>query len=328
MADGSSTNVGNGVKVKVNVSATGIEGVVDAEAIGCVGFENTLDGRLHANGKSRNIITAASETFLCMGTPFPNGSKHFRLRTVYFIIAGMMPILISLIIFLGAFTQSLTGFGSALVAMALLSPLLGLAIASPLVAGTALVLEALMLMRYHESLKLDSIWRVLLASLVGAPLGVYFLSRINENIALFALGIVITGYAIYGLTGFRLPDLTHPLWAWITGLMSGMLGGAYNTSGPPVVIYGNCRRWDAGEFKSNLSGFFIINSIIVVTSHLWSGHFTANVIRILPFAFPAMFIGFLAGQTLDRWLSPDLFRKIVLVLLIVLGMRMIASSSI
>ena len=237
-----------------------------------------------------------------------------------------MPIIVSLIIFLGAFTQSLTGFGSALVAMALLPPLLGLEVASPLVAGTALALETLMLLRYRESLKIDSIWRVLAASLVGAPLGVYFLSRIDENIALFVLGIVISGYALYALFGFHLPDLTHPLWAWITGLVSGMLGGAYNTSGPPVVIYGNCRRWDAGEFKSNLSGFFVINSVMVTTSHFFSGHYTSDVTSILLFAIPAMFLGFLAGQTLDRWLSPQLFRRMVLVLLVALGVRLIAIS--
>ena len=226
------------------------------------------------------------------------------------------------IIFLGAFTQSLTGFGIALVAMALLPPLLGLPIASPLVAGISLALEALMLVRYREALKINSIWRVLAASLIGAPLGVYFLSRINENIALFLLGLVISGYALYALTGFRLPELGHPIWAWAAGLVSGMLGGAYNTSGPPVVIYGNCRRWDAGEFKSNLSGFFLFNSIMVVTSHLWSGHYTADVTRILWFALPAMLLGFFAGQTLDRWISPEMFRKMVLAVLVALGMRL------
>ncbi len=237
-----------------------------------------------------------------------------------------MPILIALIIFLGSFTQSLTGFGSALVAMALLPPLLGLDISSPLVAGTALGLETLMLIRYRESLKIDSIWRVLAASLIGVPLGVYFLSRIDENIALFALGIVIAGYAMYALFGFRLPELTHPLWAWTAGLVSGMLGGAYNTSGPAVVMYGNCRRWNAGEFKSNVSGFFVINSVMVTASHFFSGHFTADVTRIFWFAIPAMFTGFLAGQTLDRWISPSLFRKLVLILLVILGARLIAVS--
>ena len=237
-----------------------------------------------------------------------------------------MPFLISLIIFLGAFTQSLTGFGSALVAMAFLPPLLGLGVSSPLVAGTALGLEALMLIRYRESLKIDSIWRVLAASLIGAPLGVYFLSRADENIALFVLGIIISGYAIYALFGFRLPELTHPLWAWTTGLVSGMLGGAYNTSGPPVVIYGNCRRWDAGEFKSNLSGFFVINSVMVTASHFFSGNYTAETTRFFWFAIPAMLLGFLAGQALDRWISPESFRKMVLVLLVVLGLRLLAAS--
>jgi uncharacterized membrane protein YfcA len=238
----------------------------------------------------------------------------------------MLFIIVSLVILLGSFTQSLTGFGSALVAMAFLPPLLGLEIASPLVAGTALGLEALMLIRYREALKIDSIWRVLAASLVGAPLGVYFLSRINENIALFVLGIIISGYAIYALFGFRLPELTHPFWAWIMGLVSGMLGGAYNTSGPAVVIYGNCRCWSANEFKSNLSGFFVINSVMVTASHFFSGNYTAETTRFFWFAIPAMFVGFLAGQTLDRWISPNLFRKMVLVLLVVLGLRLIAAS--
>lgn len=237
-----------------------------------------------------------------------------------------MPIIVPLIIFLGAFTQSLTGFGSALVAMAFLPPLLGLEVASPLVAGIALGLEALMLIRYRESLKIESIWRVLAASLVGAPLGVYFLSRIDENLALFVLGIIISGYAMYALFGFHLPELNHPFWAWITGLVSGMLGGAYNTSGPPVVIYGNCRRWNAGEFKSNLSGFFVINSVMVTTSHFFSGNYTAETMHFFGFGIPAMLLGFLAGQTLDRWISPQLFRKMVLILLVVLGVRLMAVS--
>jgi uncharacterized membrane protein YfcA len=183
-----------------------------------------------------------------------------------------------------------------------------------------------MLIRYREALRVGAIWRVLAASLVGAPLGVYFLSRVDENIALLILGIIIAGYAIYALFGFRLPELTHPLWAWITGLVSGMLGGAYNTSGPAVVIYGNCRRWSAAEFKSNLSGFFVINSAMVTASHLFSGHYTADVTRIFLFAIPAMIAGFLAGQVLDRWISPQLFRSMVLILLIILGVRLIAVS--
>jgi hypothetical protein len=39
-----------------------------------------------------------------------------------------------------------------------------------------------------------------------------------------------------------------------------------------------------------------------------------------------MLIGFLAGQALDSWVSPELFRKMVLVLLIILGGRLLVVS--
>lgn len=227
-----------------------------------------------------------------------------------------------LVVFIGAFTQSLTGFGMGLVTMAVLPSLLGLHLATPLVALSGIVLEAIMLFRYRESLQVKSIWRLLVASLIAIPFGVYILRQLDERNALFMLGFIITGYAIYALSGFRLPELSHPAWAWIIGLSSGMLGGAYNTAGPPVVIYGNCRRWSPQEFKSNLSGFFIVNSLMVVSTHWLSDNYTQSVLTFFWWTLPALIIGFLIGQKLDRRLNPEIFRRIVLVLLIVLGARL------
>jgi uncharacterized protein len=227
-----------------------------------------------------------------------------------------------LAVFVGSFTQSLSGFGVALVAMALLPSLLGLRVATPLVALVSIALETLMLVRYHASLQIKSIWRLLAGSLIAIPFGVYYLRRVDEQVALFILGIVITVYALYALIGFRLPRLEHPAWAWIVGLASGMLGGAYNTSGPPAVAYGNCRGWSPQEFKSNLSGFFIVNSLMVVSAHGLSGNFTSEVMDVFWRTLPALILGFLLGQSLDRWLNPMIFRRIVLVLLVLLGARL------
>jgi hypothetical protein len=227
-----------------------------------------------------------------------------------------------LALLLGAFTQSMTGFGSALVAMAILPSLLGLEVAAPVVAATGLVLESLLTLRYRQALRVDAIWRALVASLVVAPVGVVLLRQVDERVALFALGLLIALYALYALVGFRLPELTHPLWAWIAGALSGLLGGAYNTAGPPIIVYGNCRGWDAAQFKSNLSGFFVINSLFVTASHFFNGSFTPDVTRAILFCLPATLIGFLLGQSMDKWLNPELFRKIVLALLIILGVRL------
>ena len=234
----------------------------------------------------------------------------------------MHPLLPALILFLGAFTQSMTGFGSALVAMSILPSLLGLPVAAPIVAATGLALESMLTLRYRQSLRVDAIWRVLAASLIAIPFGVLLLRHINERVALFILGLLLVVYSLYALIGFRLPNLSHPIWAWMTGLASGLLGGAYNTAGPPIVVYGNCRGWDAAQFKSNLSSFFLINSLFVTASHFASGNFTPDVTRTILFCLPATVLGFILGQSMDKWLDPGRFRKIVLVLLIVLGTRL------
>lgn len=229
---------------------------------------------------------------------------------------------ILLAVFLGCFTQSLTGFGVALVMMAVLPSLVGLKVATPLVALTAIVLETVMLIRYRGALQFRSILGLLVSSLIAIPVGIFYFRRLDEGVALSVLGFVLTAYALYALIGFRLPALSHPAWAWGFGFTGGLLGGAYNTSGPPVVVYGNCRRWSPQEFKSNLSGYFLVNSIMVVSTHWLGGNFTPQVMSRFLLALPALFLGFLLGQSMDRWLNPELFRKVVLVLLVVLGVRL------
>jgi hypothetical protein len=58
------------------------------------------------------------------------------------------------ILFLGTFTQSVTGFGVGLVSMALLPVIVPLQTASPLVALAALTLEGVLLLRYRSAFNL------------------------------------------------------------------------------------------------------------------------------------------------------------------------------
>lgn len=232
-------------------------------------------------------------------------------------------ILIGLVVFLAAFTQSLSGFGLALVSMALLPSMVGIHTATPLVALVAVVIEAVLLLRYRQALDVHAIWRVVLAALIGTPLGVLFFSRVDENLALSILGIVISGYALYALLGLKLPQLEGSLWAYSAGLVGGLLGGAYNTSGPPVIVYADCRRWPPDVFKSNLQGYFIISSLAIMATHIVNGNITPTVLETFWWTLPFISVGLLAGLSLDRWLNPTIFRRVVLVLLVLMGGRLI-----
>jgi uncharacterized membrane protein YfcA len=191
-----------------------------------------------------------------------------------------------------------------------------------MVALVALTLQLILLARYHRALNIRAIVPLAAAAFLGIPLGVWALSQVDEDVFLTVLGIVIAGYAVYGLLVVRLPELKNPAWTYIAGFVAGLLGGAYNTSGPPVVIYGDCRRWAPAEFKSNLQGFFMATDLFVIANHAWRGNITSEVWKYYLWALPAIGLGVLAGTSLDRRLNPQTFRKVVLSLLLGLGLRL------
>ena len=227
------------------------------------------------------------------------------------------------VVFLAIFTQSLAGFGLALIAMPLLVEGIGIELAAPLIALVGATAELVILLRYRAALNLRAVGPLSLASLVGIPLGVYGLRQVDSNVVPVVLGVIILGYALYALVAPRLPEIRHAGWAYGFGFVAGVLSGAYNTSGPPVVIYGNCRQWLPAEFKCNLQGFFLLNSAAVILTHAVSGHFTRPVWQAYLLALPAIGLGLVAGFALDKKVEPAVFRKMVLVLLIVLGVRLI-----
>ena len=234
-----------------------------------------------------------------------------------------IPLFIIVILMLAAFTESLSGFGSALVAMALLPLLMSVQEAVPLVALVSLAVELVLLIYYRSALNLQAIRRLVIAAILGIPLGILFLRGVDEKLVLMVLGVVLVTYAVYSLLRLRLPAFANPRWAWLFGFVAGILGGAYNTSGPPVVIYGQSQNWNPGEFKGNLQGFFLVNSFVVVVGHALGNNITPSTFQTFVFSVPALAVGIVAGLWLDRFIDPLRFRQIVQVLLIVLGLRLI-----
>ncbi len=155
------------------------------------------------------------------------------------------------VLFLAALTQSATGFGLALVSMPLLSLRLPLPQATALVATVSMAVEIAILWRYWAHLRWGPVLRLVLASLAGIPVGVTLLRRWPERWLLAGLGVVLAGYALYAWLGWRLPRLRAWFWPWLMGFLAGALGGAYNTSGPPVILYGHAREWPPAEFKAS-----------------------------------------------------------------------------
>ncbi len=237
----------------------------------------------------------------------------------------MDPLLLAAILLFATFSQTVTGFGSGLISMAALASLLDIHVTVPLVAVCSIAIEVGILARFRHAFNLRSVIQLSVASVIAVPLGVALLDVIDQTVFLRLLGVLITGYAAYALLRFRLPTIQHPAWAYGFGFFGGLLGGMYNVSGPPVVIYGTCRCWSPNEFRSNLQGFFLINNLTAVAAHAVNQNYTPAVWQHFLVALPAIGVGLLLGFVADRYVNAGLFRTLVFVLLAVLGVRMIFS---
>ena len=235
-----------------------------------------------------------------------------------------MPFLvINLVVFFAVFTQSVVGFGMTLVAMPLLGAFYELKLISPLIAVVGIVAKALLLVKYHSAFEFKTMWRFTLASLIFVPVGVYALETLDDEIAMSILGGIVLVYAIYSLFGSTVLRFAHNFWAYLFGAIAGLLGGAFNASGLPVVVYASSRPWGPIKFKSNLQGYALVNGLFITINHYLSGNMTGEVWQIFLYSIPAIIIGVIAGVSLDKFINPEVFRKAVLYLLIVLGLRLL-----
>jgi uncharacterized membrane protein YfcA len=231
--------------------------------------------------------------------------------------------LIPLVVFLAIFTQSAAGFGMALVAMPLLAHFFDIKLLSPLIALVGIIAKILLLMKYKQALDLRALWQLTVGSLLFVPIGVFALDFLDETASIKLLGVVVLFYAIYGLLNFTLPKLENNIWGFGFGAVAGFLGGAFNASGPPVVIYANTKRWLPDQFKGNLQAYSLVNGIFIAVNHYLNGNITPAVWGDLLIAIPAILLGVWLGTGMDRFFNPKRFRRMVLWLLVVLGIRMV-----
>ena len=236
----------------------------------------------------------------------------------------MTEALLVIVVFCASFVQTLSGFGFALMVMPLVTLALGLRTAAPLVALAGLTLYAINLLRHRAAFNLKEVLPIGIAAALGVPVGVWVLANADENIVRRLLGLILVAYAGYALVRPQAPPLRSRGWAYPAGFAAGCLGGAYNTPGPPAIVYGSLRRWPKDEFRAAMQALFLLTGLLVVASHVVARHVTADVLHLYLYAAPALGLGVLAGSRADRWVDGNRFRTLVNGMVLVLGVALVA----
>ena len=230
-----------------------------------------------------------------------------------------LPIIIAIIIFLAAFQQSLSGFGFALVTMPVLVQLVGLQTAAPLIASSGLLLTIINALRWRKSIDWSEIRRLGVWGMLGILPGILSVDYLPEIALKIGLGMLLVAYSLYALFKPEKLPIISRRWAYPAGFIAGLLGGAYNTPGPPLILYGNLRQWSHQRFRAVLQSVFSFSAALVVGGHLLAGHFTTQVIALMLPTGAAILLGVLAGALLDHHLKPQHLRTWITIVTLILG---------
>ncbi len=235
-----------------------------------------------------------------------------------------LPVL--LILSLSTLVRSTFGFGDALVAMPLLALLIPLRTATPVVALIASTIAVTLLIKEWRHIDLRSTMKLIASTLLGVPVGILYLKNINENIVNLVLAVVLTGFSLYNLVKPSLHRLTDDRWAYPFGLIAGILGGAYNTNGPPVILYGILRGWKPESFRATLQSYFLPAGGAIMVGQGLAGLWTRAVLTTYLYSLPLVFLAIILGLKISRLIPAQKFHKYVYILLLGLGIILLTKA--
>lgn len=226
--------------------------------------------------------------------------------------------------------QSITGFALALILLGLsglfeLAPLADVANVATVV---SLFAAAISLRGTHQSLDRPILKGTVIGSVFGVAAGVGLLYWLSANVVLLLrllLGLVVIACAIVVLVRTEpLPQRSSPASFHRYGFLSGVLGGLFAASGPPLVYHYYRQPLPLGAVRDTLVAALAAGGVIRLVMVVATGQFSLRSLWLCALAVPiAMGVTWWFKRRPPPW-DRGLVLKIVCGLLMVTGIGLIA----
>jgi uncharacterized protein len=201
-------------------------------------------------------------------------------------------LLLAISAFAAGLARGFSGFGSALIFVPLASTAIGPQAAAPLLLIIDGVAAAGLIPRAWRHANRRDVWTMSTGALAGIPLGAWVLLKsdplwIRWAVALFGmllLALLMSGWRYRGK-----PTIATTV---MVGAAAGLLGGAAQIGGPPIVAYWLSRPIAAETVRANIVLYFAITTVITTTVYLAGGLLTHRSSAWHWSPAPSMGVGF------------------------------------
>ena len=244
------------------------------------------------------------------------GSIYGDWGTLAFVLAGAL---------VGGFVNGLTGFGTGLTALPLWLQAVEPLVAAQLVSAASIVGHVTTLPAIWHAIDWRRLAPMLVAGLIGVPVGTWVLPWIS--LAAFKSGvgcvlIVYCAFMLFAAGRVRLSVGGRGAEAAI-GFVGGILGGLAGLSGVLPTVWATLKGWPKDERRVLFQAFNMTILSAMLVASLAQGQIGLLFLTALGVALPGTLLGVYLGSLLYPRLDDRRFDRIVLVLLLVSGLGLV-----
>ncbi|HET7358126.1 MAG TPA: sulfite exporter TauE/SafE family protein [Nocardioidaceae bacterium] len=212
-----------------------------------------------------------------------------------------------------ALAQAVTGFGSAMLVVPLLTLVVGPQAAVVSATTLSAIMSAYAMIRHRGQVAWGSMLIVSGTALFGMPVGLLALLWLNERILTGLIGGVLLVFLVVLMLGVQLPQ-RHAVDA-TAGFLSGTLLTSTGVNGPPLVAALQAMRLPPEIFRATLLAALCVQDLAAVGGFGALGQITPACLVVVTAGLPGLALGWLAGDRLFARLPVGRFRRAVLMML-------------
>jgi uncharacterized membrane protein YfcA len=173
---------------------------------------------------------------------------------------------------------------------------------------------------------------MLVAGLVGIPLGTWVLPRISLGHFKLGFGLLLVAYCAFRLfaarwarLAVRAPGSERGMEA-VVGFAGGVLGGLAGLSGVLPTVWASLKGWPKAEQRTIFQAFNFTLLTAMLAASVAQGLVGLRAVVAFGFAVPATLLGARLGFRLYKRLDDRRFERIVLGVLLISGLGLVWST--
>ena len=148
------------------------------------------------------------------------------------------------------------------------------------------------------------------------------LTQISVDLITAIIGFALALFAIYSLFNFTLPITTHSVWQIIAGASSGLLSGMTGIQSTAIIYFASLDI-SRNEFVGAVGYIFLVGGLGLSIGLINNNLLNSSTVMLSLFGVLMSVVGFKLGSLLRPYIHSELFKKLLFLLMLIIGMKQI-----